>query len=355
MEKFKVSFAPYTLDFINPAGTSRGILKTKLTYFIKIESNLYPGEVGYGEVPYFHGLSPESQDHLESLLVSLTQYHTEDSLLEIAKLSSPTLFGVEQAICAIKNKGLIFPSPFTKGTRQIQINGLIWMNPFEIMKEAVKKKLEQGFQCIKLKIGAINWDDEIDLIRYIRNQFSSSIMIRVDANGAFAPEDCMKKLDELSKYDIHSIEQPIRAGNFQEMKRICEMSPIPVALDEELIGHPVSEERSQLLEFIRPSFIILKPALCYGFSGAYDWISRAKKLNIGWWITSAIESSVGLNAIAQFTGKLGPKDPQGLGTGSLFLNNFASQLNLNGELLSFKTTAHSSYDKELEGFEWKQA
>lgn len=352
MRKVKISFAPYRLRFKEPGGTSRGILREKPTYFLRVADRDHPGLTAYGEVPVFPGLSKESVQALEKKLRELTRSEDTDAIPDMAEYSS-LIFGWEQAMASLarNDTGLIFPSGFTSGESSIEINGLIWMNDFETMRRRMLEKLHDGFHCIKIKIGAIDWARELKLLQLIRETAGEGVTIRVDANGAFTPENCMYKLEQLARLDVHSIEQPIRQGNFREMRKICRESPIPVALDEELIGHPISAERDELLEYIRPQYLILKPALCYGFSGACDWIERAGRLGIGYWVTSALESSVGLNAIAQFTGTLRPEIPQGLGTGNLFTNNFSTPLLLEGDRLTFTGPAYI-YNSELERLDW---
>ena len=332
--KIKTEYRTYTLHFKFPAGTSRGIMNDKLTYFLKVSDPGNPEKVGYGEVPFFKGLSAESQAELESQLDLISGMDNLEEMLE-SPLFSSLRFGLEMALRDLEGGGrsLYFPSPFTLAESSLEINGLIWMGDFNLMKSRVEEKLKADFKCIKIKIGAVNWNDELDLIRFIRSRRGKHITVRVDANGAFSPDEAMPKLEELARLGVHSIEQPIKHGNWENMRFICEHSPVPVALDEDLIGVPVGIQRDELIDYIRPQFLILKPALCYGFSGASDWIERARRRNIGWWVTSALESSSGLNAIAQFTGVLHPEIPQGLGTGSLYTNNLPSPLRLEGDRL----------------------
>jgi o-succinylbenzoate synthase len=247
------------------------------------------------------------------------------------------IFGLEQALLNFEHgKNLYFPSAFTQGEKNIKINGLIWMGTVDFMRKQIQEKLNQNFNCIKLKIG-VNWKEEKEILRQLRLEFDvNSLEIRVDANGGFSPKDAKIVLQELAELKIHSIEQPIKAGQITEMFELCKNSPTPIALDEELIGIIHIEEKIQLLEKIQPQFIILKPALVGGFSGTDQWISIAEKLGIGWWITSALESNIGLNAIAQYTFTKNNPMPQGLGTGALFSNNFPSSLFLEGDKLYFK-------------------
>lgn len=331
----RFSFIPYRLVFREPAGTSRGVLTTKLTFFLRVTDTESPRE-GFGEVPFFQGLSPESEEEVTALLKTLCE-NPDFVTDEQVKNCSCIQFGLESALADMEHggRGLLFPSSFTDNESAIVINGLIWMGPPEIMLRRIQDKIRQGFGCIKLKIGAVNWQDELELIRYIRNTRGSDITIRVDANGAFTEEECKRVLENLAALGVHSIEQPLPKGNIEAVHRVCASSPVPVALDEELIGVPIGDERKELLEYVRPQYLILKPALCYGFSGTANWIDLARQLGIGWWITSALESNVGLNAIAQFTGQLQPALPQGLGTGNLFTNNLPSTLSLQGQNLRF--------------------
>jgi o-succinylbenzoate synthase len=249
-------------------------------------------------------------------------------------------FGVEQAFLSLKSESLfeLFPSEFTNGKATIPINGLVWMGDETFMRHQVKNKIESGFKCIKLKIGAIDFQTELNILKSIRKEFSvSDIELRVDANGAFLVNEALEKLKYLSDYQLHSIEQPIKPKQFDVMAKLCEATPLPIALDEELIGVFSVTEKEELLQTIQPQYIILKPSLIGGYKGSQEWINRAKKHKIEWWITSALESNVGLNAIAQWAYTLNTIMPQGLGTGSLYTNNFTSPLQVkNGTLQHFK-------------------
>lgn len=346
----RFEFRPFSLDFKFPAGTSRGVLHHKLTYFIRISDPASPAKTGFGEVPFFKGQSLESQEEVENQLSALSRLSSFDEIMTYPACSC-VKFGLEMACADLAGHGrcLYFPSPFTARESYVEINGLIWMGDFKLMHCRIEEKLAEGFSCIKIKIGAVNWNDELDLIRFIRARAGDSVTVRVDANGAFSPEEAPEKLEELARLGVHSIEQPIRQGQWETMRHLCATSPVPIALDEELIGIPIGESRDQMLDFIKPQFIILKPALCYGFSGASDWIARAVKRNIGWWVTSALESSVGLNAIAQFTGALNPGIPQGLGTGNLYTNNLPSPLRLDGDRL-FYAGPEDAYRSHLQNF-----
>ena len=330
------TFKQYLLQFKNPSGTSRGVLHTKETFFLEI---LEGDKKGIGECALFRGLSFDDVPDYEEKLTWLCENINQDSAyLKKELLHFPSIwFGYEQAILNVKHgENLYFPSDFTEGKSSIKINGLIWMGNVDFMQTQIEEKLELGFDCIKLKIG-VDWNSEKEILRKLREKFpKEQLELRVDANGGFTFEETKTVLKELDELGIHSIEQPIKAGNLEEMKLLCATTPTPIALDEELIGVVDFEEKRKLLEKIKPQYIILKPALIGGFSGTDEWISLAENLGIGWWITSALESNIGLNAIAQYTFTKGNKMPQGLGTGGLFTNNFESNLQLEGDLLSMK-------------------
>ena len=325
----------YILNFKRPGGTSRGILNTKETWFIKIKSERC---IGIGECAIFRGLSiddrPEYEDKLNWVCknIDLGLKVLLDELFDFPSIQ----FGLDMAFRSYGSSDpyLLFPSNFTEGNDSIAINGLIWMGDRNYMKQQIKDKIQSGFKCLKLKIGAINFDEEVGLLKAIRKEFSSDdIELRVDANGAFAPYEALEKLKVLSEFDLHSIEQPIKQGQWQEMARLCDNSLLPIALDEELIGVFTVTEKQKLLQTIKPQFIILKPSLVGGFLGSDEWINLAEKQKLGWWITSALESNIGLNAIAQYTYTRQNLMPQGLGTGELFTNNFDCPLQVkNGKL-----------------------
>ena len=327
----KASYKKYVLNFKNPSGTSRGILRTKETWFLVLEQK---GKVGYGETGLFRGLSIDDVPNYEEKL----SWVCKNINLGVKKLLIETVcfpsiqFSLEQAFLSLKsnNPFELFPSKFTKSNASIPINGLIWMGDKSFMKSQILEKLKAGFSCIKMKIGAINFDTEVSLLKYIRKEFSASdVELRVDANGAFSPNEALNKLQVLSALNLHSIEQPISQGQIKEMAELCLKSPLPIALDEELIGVFSSVKKREIIKTIKPHYIILKPSLVGGFSGTKEWIDVAEENNVEWWITSALESNIGLNAIAQFTYILDSKLPQGLGTGSLFNNNFSSPLEVN--------------------------
>jgi o-succinylbenzoate synthase len=331
----KATYKKYILNFKNPSGTSRGVLRTKETWFLILE---YQGKIGIGETGLFRGLSIDDVPNYEEKISWVCKnIHIGLEKLLAKFITFPSIqFGIEQAFLSLesKNKFELFPSEFTKGNTCIPINGLVWMGDQQFMKTQIQEKLKSGFSCIKMKIGAIDFDAEVALLKAIRSEFSSNeIELRVDANGAFKPENALEKLEILSEMELHSIEQPIQQGQLEEMALLCEKTPLAIALDEELIGVFSRKEKRKLIETIKPQFIILKPSLIGGFSGSKEWMEIAESENIQWWITSALESNIGLNAIAQFTHTLKNELPQGLGTGSLFSNNFESPLEVkNGTL-----------------------
>lgn len=320
----KASYKKYILNFKRPSGTSRGILTEKETWFLILEEN---GKTGIGECGILRTLSVDDRPDYEEKLkwvcenIHLGKDKLWDELIEFPSIQ----FGVEMAFLSLASKTPfeLFPSAFTEGKKSMEINGLVWMGEQSFMKQQIEEKLAQGFRCIKLKIGAIDFQKELELLRFIRQNFDEkTIEIRVDANGAFGLNEALNKLIQLSDYKLHSIEQPIQKNHTDIMSGLCKATPFPIALDEELIGVFGMENKEQLLAKIQPQYIILKPSLVGGFKGTLEWISIAEKLNIGWWITSALESNVGLNAITQFTFTLKNPMPQGLGTGGLYTNNF---------------------------------
>jgi o-succinylbenzoate synthase len=331
----KASYKKYTLNFKLPSGTSRGVLKTKETYFIFIEDE---NQKGIGECGLFRGLSIDDRpDYKEKLQwvcdhINLGVQKLYNELMEFPSIQ----IGLETAFKSLSSKDLfeIYPSGFSNGNEYIPINGLVWMGSEAFMKQQISEKLNQGFRCIKMKIGAIDFDTELNLLKSIRKEYAASdIELRVDANGAFNTSEALEKLKRLSEFNLHSIEQPIKQGQWQEMARLCEDTPLAIALDEELIGVFSEKEKLDVLNTINPQYIILKPSLIGGFSASDQWISLAENKGIGWWITSALESNIGLNAIAQYTFTKKSKLPQGLGTGSLFTNNIPSPLEVcNGKL-----------------------
>lgn len=334
----KASYFKHTLKFKRPSGTSRGVLKTKESWFIKIETE---DKFGIGECGLLKGLSIDPLDKFEDALkwtcdhIHLGLENLYDELRDYPSIQ----FGLEMAFQSFASADpyLLYPSEFTDGKQGMVINGLIWMGEKSFMKTQIQDKIQQGFSCIKLKIGAIDFEAELELLKYIRSEFSASdIEIRVDANGAFAIDDALDKLKRLSDYELHSIEQPIAKGQWDLMAELCKQTPLPIALDEELIGLKDVTNKQEALLTIKPHYIILKPSLIGGFQGTKEWIDLANQNNINWWMTSALESNIGLNAIAQFTFVQDSNMPQGLGTGGLYTNNIESPLTIVGEKIMYK-------------------
>jgi L-alanine-DL-glutamate epimerase-like enolase superfamily enzyme len=347
--KLKANYKSYRLIFKKPSGTSRGILTTKISYFIFIEvdSRTYIGECGL-----LQGLSCDDVPEYENILAKVcAEINNYEYWLKEGLINFPSIrFGLEIALLNFLNgdNNILFPSNFTNGVDAIKINGLIWMGTHAEMFQQIEKKLQEGFTCLKLKIGAINFEEEVSLLKYIRENFSANILeLRVDANGAFEANEALDKLKTLSTFNLHSIEQPVKAGQYNTMASLCSISPLPIALDEELIGINSFNEKRNLLVTISPQYIILKPSLLGGFSACEEWITIANELNIGWWVTSALESNIGLNAIAQWTYTFKNIMPQGLGTGQLYTNNFDSPLTLRGEFLYHLPNINWQYNNLL--------
>lgn len=331
------TYRKYILNFKQASGTSRGILRTKETWFLILGRD---GKQGFGECGLFRGLSADDRpDYEEKLQWVCNNINLGLDVLLSELIEFPSIqFGLEQAFVSLESQNpfKLFPSDFTEGKQQIPINGLIWMGDKAFMQQQIKDKLKQGFTTIKMKIGAIDFDTELTLLQSIRKEFSSNeIELRVDANGAFLPSNALEKLEKLAELTMHSIEQPIKQGQWQEMAKLCEKTPLPIALDEELIGVFSSIEKEKCIATIKPQYIILKPSLVGGFKGSSEWIQIAKNHNAGNWITSALESNIGLNAIAQWTYTLKNPMPQGLGTGSLFTNNIESPLTVSKGSLGY--------------------
>lgn len=358
----KANYKPFTLQFISPATTSRGVMTEKHGFLLNVFNSDSPQINGVGECSILPGLSYDEKPEYEDILMSLCENINKplQVLLDEYREWPSLRFGLESALLDYINggNGILFNTTFTGGQASIPINGLIWMGDHDYMLSQIKRKLADGYNVIKLKVGALDFEKELDLLRYIRRHHPpTSITIRLDANGAFGRDlsnfnhgknafitndgntvnDIMYKLQRLSEFHIHSIEQPVMAGNTELMAEICRESPIPVALDEELIGHHELKDMENLLLRIRPQYIILKPSLVGGFTACNQWISLCNKHSIGYWITSALESNIGLNAIAQYTSSIETHGlPQGLGTGGLFVNNFDSPLKLSRGRLRFE-------------------
>lgn len=338
----KAFYKKHILDFKSPSGTSRGILHQKETWFLILEEH---GDYGIGECGILRGLSMDDvPDYEEKLVWTCRNIRLGKEELWKALMKYPSIqFGVEQAFLSLDSETPfeLFKSDFTQNEAPIPINGLVWMGDEDHMHEQIRQKLETGFRCIKMKIGALNFDTEISILRSIRRKYpKEDIEIRVDANGAFSPEEALSKLEVLSDLNVHSIEQPIKQGQQDQMRKLCSQTPLPIALDEELIGVTNVNQKKKLLQTIAPQYIILKPSLLGGYTGSLAWIRWAEKMNIGWWVTSALESNIGLNAIAQWTYTLNSSLPQGLGTGSLYSNNFDSPLTVTKGTLYYNRNKH---------------
>ncbi len=350
---FNIKTIPHTLFFRNPVGTSRGIYQQHKVWYIVLTSPSDRSRYGMGECAPLPGLSyddmPEKQ--YAQILTDACRHFSETEKINTAYLKDypSILFGLETALLHYNADSLQFmETPFSRGEEGITINGLIWMGKFDFMLQQIEQKLEQGFRCIKIKIGAINFDKELELLQFIRSRFSSEqVSLRVDANGAFDTHNALDKLEQLTELDLHSIEQPIKAGQWGEMAKLTKEAPLPIALDEELIGYNSFNEKQQLLETIRPHYIVLKPSLHGGLSGCNEWIEIANSLNIGWWATSALESNIGLNAIAQWCGSLDNSLPQGLGTGMLYTNNIDLPISIKGDELWFDATSNINHIKDF--------
>ena len=344
MSRYHIDIATRVFHFKEPAGTSRGVYHTRVSRFVHLTSDDLPGIVGVGECAPLPKLSCDDLPDYDAVLrrhcddVCARGGIDVDALRDVPSM----LFGLETAWLQLHRSGsaALSDTPFARGEEGIPINGLVWMGDFETMAARLEQKLDQGFSCVKIKIGAIDFSDEMALIRRLRDRYGSDrIELRVDANGAFSPVEAMDKLQQLAACDIHSIEQPIMAGQWQEMARLCEVSPLSIALDEELIGVNTLEHKRQLLDTIRPQYIILKPSLHGGMAGCREWIALARERGIGSWITSALESNVGLNAIAHLAAEVyGPAItmPQGLGTGQLFTDNIDLPIAIHGDKLWYR-------------------
>ena len=345
-----------TLHFRNPAGTSRGTYLTRHSWYVELEHGRCRG---VGECAPLPDLSCDAMPHddYEATLRGFCEEFCRTGVVPAGLADYPSmLFGLETAMSQVARRGslALFDTPFSRGEVGITINGLVWMGTFDEMYHRIEEKLKAGFRCVKLKIGAIDWQKEIELISFVRSCFGKEqIELRVDANGGFANDEAMKKLEQLSRFDIHSIEQPIRQKQWKEMGELCRHSPIPIALDEELIGVNSADRKAELLETIRPQYIVLKPSLHGGMSGCEQWVDLSRQMGIGSWITSALESNVGLNAVAQLTAKIYMDKehqegcgetammPQGLGTGQLFTDNIEMRAH---------TCAYKWFDGQAEAY-----
>ena len=370
---YKIEISERTLHFKQPAGTSRGVYTTRHSYYLTLTSDEMPGVEGVGECATLPDLSCDAKPEYEMTLRQVCQMVEQMGRIpyDMIRAYPSITFGLETAFASffdaakkfleivpaegassssemLKQKGFsvpagmenltdLFDSPFGRGEEGITINGLVWMGTYEEMLARLEEKLQAGFHCVKLKIGAIDFFKELDLIKRIRDVYTQEqVELRVDANGGFLPENAMSQLEALAKYDIHSIEQPIKQHQWPKMAQLCRETPLPIALDEELIGVNVRSMKEALLDTIRPQYIILKPSLHGGIYGCNEWIQLANQRGIGSWITSALESNIGLHAIAHYAAKVyGPnvEMPQGLGTGQLFTDNIPMPLEIRGDKL----------------------
>lgn len=327
----KAQWKELDFQFRFPAGTSRGTLLSKKSWFLLITDTDRPEQSGIGEISIIPGLSPDKTEAIPAMLSLLcASINQHSAWCDAFGHAFPAIqFALETALTDLKNGGrrILFNSAFSRGEAGISINGLVWMGSLDEMKDRVVKKIEDGFKVIKLKVGAIDFEQELQLLRFIRNTFpGENLEIRLDANGAFRPDNAQNKLAQLSQFNIHSIEQPIMPGQHEQMSLICKQSPIPVALDEELIGISNKLDKIQLLEMLKPAYLIIKPSLIGGLKQADEWVRIAEANNIDWWATSALESNIGLNAIAQWAASKEVTMPQGLGTAQLYVSNFDSPL-----------------------------
>lgn len=334
---YHIQIIPKVLHFKQPAGTSRGTYITRKSWYLLLTSDEVPGRYGIGECAPLPKLSCDDLPDYEYLLTEICR-QTEINNgpdTEILRPYPSILFGLETAFRHFHTGSFaLWNTPFSRGEAGIPINGLIWMGDYKKMLEQIETKMQSGFRCIKLKIGAINFEEELALLKHIRAHFSAEeIELRVDANGAFSPTDALNKLHKLAELNLHSIEQPIRAGQWEEMAKLTAETPLPIALDEELIGCNTLQGKKELLSVIKPQYIILKPSLHGGISGGQEWIDEAERQKIGWWITSALESNIGLNAIAQWCATFNNPLPQGLGTGALFTDNVEMPLSIHKDCL----------------------
>ena len=337
MVQYKIDVFPRLFHFKKPAGTSRGIYTERRSWFVRVASDEVPGRVGWGECAPLPQLSCDDIRGYDTVLRGICAEVACTGRLDIERWREypSMLFGLETALRHYEQGAYaLWETPFSRGEEGICINGLIWMGDYDSMYMQIRAKMEAGYRCIKLKIGAINFEEELALLRFVRRHFpAEEVELRVDANGAFLPADALDKLGRLAELGLHSIEQPLRAGQWEEMARLTEVSPLPVAFDDELIGHNTREAKASLLDALHPQYVVLKPSLHGGFAGCSEWIEEADRRGIGWWVTSALESNVGLNAIAQWCAALHPQMPQGLGTGQLFTDNVPMPLEIRKDCL----------------------
>lgn len=324
-----------------PLGTSKGVIEARTVWYLIAWDDQRPGVRGIGEAALFPGHSREFPADVRTKLVELcadtTNWHQrlEGDLMQVPSVR----FAVEQCLRDLEASGskVLFPSEFTLGREGIPINGLVWMGDKATMRDRIQAQIDGGNRCVKMKIGALHIEDELDLLAGVRRRFGAQdLTLRVDANGAFTHANVMPVLERLAKLGVESIEQPIAPGLYESMIEVCANSPVPVALDEDLIGHNITQAKQDLLDHVRPQYIVIKPSLVGGWAAAQEWIDQARARGIGWWITSALESSIGLNAIAQWTATLGVSMPQGLGTGQVYADNIPAPLAVQAGALYYR-------------------
>lgn len=346
------AYSPYRLNLNFEAVTSRARMAWKDTWFIKVWDDSDPDVAGWGECALFKGLSADDRSDYELCLSRVCRDIVNITDMEAIGMSS-IIFGLETALQDLRNGGTHTPWPgaWSQGKSELLINGLVWMGDLATMMHRLEEKLSNGFSCIKIKIGGIDFEQELNLLKAVRSNFGpDAVELRLDANGAFSSREALHKIERLAEFDIHSIEQPVRAGQLSAMAEICRESPVPVALDEELTGSRKYDTQARLLDSIMPQYIILKPALCGGFQASNRWISLARQREIGWWATSAMESNIGLNAIAQWVSLFSPEIPQGLGTGGLYTNNILSPLHLVSDRLCYDLSG----TWKMPSLQWRQ-
>lgn len=356
----KAVFKKHNLRFKFSASTSRGAINERSVWYLLLSDKT--GKTGLGEAAPLSGLSVDSEidfeENLQKIAKILEDYSINDFKTDpdlpnkLISRNLPSIrFAVEKALLDLQSdrEGILFKNKFTESKKKLPVNGLVWMGSYSYMKKQVEQKLSEGYRCIKIKVGAIDFDSECKLLHDIRKKYSADkIELRVDANGAFTESDIVYKLQELSGYNLHSIEQPVATSKKELMTELCKTSPVDIALDEQLIGVFGETQKRALLQSLKPKYIVLKPTLLGGFAETEEWIRIAKTLNIGWWITSALESNIGLNAIAQFTANFPVKMAQGFGTGQLYLNNASAPLSLKEGFMSFNPHQPLDLPKDLQ-------
>ena len=340
---YKVDIKPRTFHFKQPAGTSRGVYTERQSWLLILTSTDQPGREGIGECAPLHDLSCDYSLDYEDKLRAFCDDFEREGHIDYGRMSEyPSMqFGLETALASFEAGSFkLFDTPFSRGEEGIPINGLVWMGSYDEMLSRLEEKLSAGFHCVKLKVGAIDFERELDLVKRVREHFSpSDVELRLDANGGFTPDEALYKLELLSQYAIHSIEQPIKPRQWSYMAQLCRESPLPIALDEELIGITEPQMMKYMLNVVRPAYIVIKPSLHGGMRGAMQWVDAAQECCAGSWITSALESNIGLNAVAQLAAKVygpGVTMAQGLGTGQLFIDNIETPVRINGDKLYFK-------------------